>query len=258
MQFRDLLVVVPHSGIIIPNEISFDSLSNEFPMLIRNVDWYTNWLYDFRDILGNSQLTFPYCSLILEANRHPEKIEDCIPLKDILGRSIYRHGHEPDQKLRQSLSRKYLHMFHSDISVEISRGKIFMLNGHSTVTSQGLTDNQIELMNFQDLNQDSEPTYFCPDVFIETYANELAKMLPKVKVTVNESKYGRVYGHVCGEHSINAMTRIGNKVPAILQETNQRLYMYADGTPNVEALEALRRAFAQALYQMRRKIPIPR
>jgi len=254
MQFRDLLVAIPHSGIIIPNEISLDSLSDEFPIIMRNVDWYTNWLYDFRDILGNSQLIFPYCSLIIEANRHPERVDDSVPLKDILDKPIYRHGCEPDQKLRQSLSRKYLHMFNRDISAEIARGKIFMLDGHSTVTSQGLTDNQIELMNFQNSNQDSEPKYFCPDVFIETYANELAKMLPKINVTVNESKYGRVYGHVCGEHSINAMTRVGNRVPAILQETNQKLYMYADRTPNVEALETLRRAFAEALYRMDKKI----
>lgn len=258
MQFRGLLVVIPHSGIIIPNEISLDSLSNEFPMLIRNVDWYTNWLYDFRDILGNSQLAFPYCSLILEANRHPGRLEDSVPLKDILGKPVYQHGHEPDQKLRQSLSRKYLHMFHQDISAEIARGKIFMLDGHSTVTSQGIADNQIELMNFQASNPDGTPTYFCPDIFIETYANELAKMLPGINVTVNESKYGRVYGHVCGEHSINAMTRVGNRVPAILQETNQKLYMCADRTPNVEALETLRRAFAEALYQMSKKIHIPR
>src|SRR4030042_4579937 len=161
MQFRELLVVIPHSGIIIPNEIPPDSLSNKFPMLMRNVDWYTNCLYDFRDILGNSQLTFPYCSLILEANRHPERLEDSVPLKDILGEPVYQHGREPDQKLRQSLSGKYLHMFHRDISAEIACGKIFMLDGHSTVTSHGLTDNQIELMNFQDSNQDSEPTYFC-------------------------------------------------------------------------------------------------
>ncbi len=258
MQFKDLLVVVPHSGVLIPNEISLDSLSNEFPKLMRNVDWYTNWLYDFRDILGNSQLTFSYCSLILEANRHPESLEDSVPLKDILGEPIYRHGREPDRKLRQSLSRQYLRKFHRDISTGIARGKTFMLDGHSTMTAQGIADNQIELMNFQAPNPDGKPTYFCPDIFIETYANQLAKMLPEINVTVNESRYGRVYGHVCGEHSINAMRRVGNRVPAILQETNQKLYMYADRTPNVEAVETLRRTFAQALYQMSKKVPIPR
>ncbi len=68
MKPKELLVVIPHSGIVIPAEISLESLSNKFPEMVRNVDWYTNWLYDFRDILDNRQMVFPYCSLILEAN----------------------------------------------------------------------------------------------------------------------------------------------------------------------------------------------
>jgi len=34
---------------------------------------------------------------------------------------------------------------------------------------------------------------------------------------------------------------------------NQKLYMNADHTPNVEVLETLRRASAEALYQIRQK-----
>ncbi|HUT66995.1 MAG TPA: N-formylglutamate amidohydrolase [Dehalococcoidales bacterium] len=250
MEFKEMLVVIPHSGILIPGEIPIDSLSGDFPELMRNVDWYTNWLYDFRGILGNSHLAFPYCSLILEANRHPERLDECVPLKDTLGRAVYRPGHEPDRSLRRFLSRKYLKTFHRGISEEIALGRTFMLDAHSTVSAKGVADNQIELMNFQITGPDEEPTRFSPDVFIETYANELVKMLPWVKVTINESKYFSVYGHVCGAHSVNAMTRMGKRVPAVLQETNQKLYMNEDNTPNVEALEMLRRAFAEALNKM--------
>jgi len=252
-KFGGLLVVIPHSGILIPNEIKLDSLASDFPRLMRNVDWYTDWLYDFRDILGNSQLVFPYCNLILEANRHPERLDESVPLKDVFGEPVYRYGLEPDQRLRQSLSRKYLRRFHQDIGAEIGRGKTFMLDAHSTLTAKGVADNQIELMNLQVTSPGGEPTYFCPDVFIETYASELSRLLPGIKVTVNESRYDTVYGHVCGQHSVNAMTRVGNRVPAILQETNQNLYMNADRTPNIEALEKLRRAFAKALYRMGQK-----
>lgn len=254
MQFKDLLVVVPHSGIVIPREIPIGSLSEDFPKLLRNVDWYTNWLYDFRDMLGNSQITFPYCNLVLEGNREPENLEESVPLKDILNEPVYQRGLEPSLKLRKSLSRKYLHTFHRDISKEIAEGRIFMLDGHSTVTAQGLSDNQVEIMNYQTGNKDGKITYFSPDVFIETYANELVKLLPSIKVTVNESRYDRVYGHVCGKHSTRHMKRVRNRVPAILQETNQRLYMNTDGSPNLEALETLRRAFAEALYKMIKKI----
>lgn len=254
MQFKEMLVVIPHSGILIPSEIPFDSLSEEFPVLMRNVDWYTNWLYDFRDILNNSQLVFPYCSLILEANRHPDSLDDSVPLKDGSNRPVYRSGLEPDIKLRQSLSQKYLHLFHQNISREIASGKIFMLDAHSTVTAKGVADSQIELMNFQIPDKDGKPKYFCPEAVIETYANELIKRLHGVKVTINQSRYDKVYGHVCGEHSINSLSRVGKRVPAILQETNQKLYINSDNTPDLAALETLRRACAEALYQMSQKI----
>ncbi len=131
-----------------------------------------------------------------------------------------------------------------------------MLDAHSTITAKGVSDDQIELMNFQVSGSDKERKRFCLDIFIDTYAEALAKRLPSVKVTVNESKYHNVYGHVCGEHSIDAMTRVEDKVPAILQEMNQRLYMNADRTPNLEAIEALRRAFTEALFEMKIKTGI--
>jgi hypothetical protein len=253
-RFKDLLVVIPHSGIVIPHEIPLDSLSDDFSTLMRNVDWYTNWLYDFRDILGNSQIVFPYCSLVLEANRHPDTIGDSVPLRDTFDVPVYKNGLEPDIELRASLAKKYLKKFHSDINLRIERGIIFMLDAHSTITARGMTKNQIEVMNFQIGNKDGEPAYFCPDIFIETYASALVKLLPGITITVNQSRYDKVYGHVCGEHSINAMTRVGNRVPGILQETSQDLYMKDDGTPDYKAIETLRRAFAKAFYRMRQKV----
>jgi hypothetical protein len=254
LQFKDLLVVIPHSGILIPREIPLDSLSDNFSTLMRNVDWYTNWLYDFRDILGNSQIIFPYCSLVLEANRHPHTINDSVPLRDTFGLPVYRQGLEPDDRLRASLAKKYLEKFHREIRSRIGRGIVFMLDAHSTVKAKGMTENQIEIMNFQVQGEDEERTYFCPDIFIETYAGELKKLLPRIKITVNQSRYDKVYGHVCGEHSINAMTRAGNRVPGILQETSQSLYMKDDGTPDYRAMETLSRAFAGALYRMRQRV----
>lgn len=254
MEFKELLVVIPHSGIIIPSEISLNSLSPEFPRLMRNVDWYTNWLYDFRGILGNSQIEFPYCSLILEANRDPDKLEDSVPLKDSFYEPLYRYGQEPEQAKRKILSHKYLHPFHKEIEDTIAQGISFLLDAHSTISSRGITNDQIELMNYQITGPNEEKTIFCPDIFIETYAEELAKRLPDIKITVNESRYDKVYGHICWKHSINADKRVGNKVPAILQETNQSLYLNGDGTPDIKQMETLRRTFAEALTKMAEKL----
>lgn len=254
MLLRDLLVVIPHSGIVIPNEIPLESLSDQFRRLVQNVDWYTNWLYDFRDLLDNRHIVFPYCSLVLEGNRHPSILDDSVPLKDVFGEPVYKPGEEPDTKLRAMLAKKYLGSFHKTIKEIIKSGAVFMFDGHSTITARGVADNQIELMNFQDSGLDEKPKYYCPDAYIETYANELQKRLPDINVTVNSSEYYTVYGHVCAEHSVNAMGRVGSRVPAFLQETNERLYKNPDRTPNVEALNRLRRAFAESLYYMYRKV----
>lgn len=251
---RALLVVIPHSGIVIPGEIPLESLNEQFPALAQNVDWYTNWLYDFRDFLDNKQIVFPYCSLILDANRHPDKLEDCVPLSDVRGRPVYKGGRQPSDELRRRLSDKYLLSFHRTIEETIAAGADFLFDGHSTVTARGVEDNQIDLMNFQHSRLDDQPVYFSPDVYVETYANELRKRLPEVKITVNGSEYFTVYGHICAEHSVNALGRVGRRVPAIIQETNERLYKNPDRTPNVEAINRLRRAFAASFFSAWHKV----
>lgn len=249
MNNSDILVVIPHSGIGIPAEINPEYLSEDFTRLAQNVDWYTNWLYDFRDILANRHLVFPYCSIIVEANRHPDILDDCVPLTDVNNHPVYRENSEPSLSIRQRIANTYLNDFHKSIEDNILSGANFLFDGHSTISARGVVDNQIDLMNFQHSRLDKEKRYFCPDIYIETYAAELRKRLPEVKVTVNASEYYTVYGHVCSAHSVNAMGRSGNRVPAILQETNERLYRHPDKTPDVLAINRLRRAFAESLSE---------
>jgi hypothetical protein len=120
-----------------------------------------------------------------------------------------------------------------------------------------MSDNQVDLMNFQLTELDKNPRPFCPDRIVETYAEALQQRLPGVNITVNRSDYCETYGHICAEHSVNPFKREGNRVPALLQETNEKLYRNADRTLNIEALNRLRRAFAEALAEMGRKVGLP-
>lgn len=242
-----LQVVVAHSGILIPAEIDPDSLSDRFPALARNVDWYTDWLYDFRDLLDCRLSVFPYCSLILEANRHPDRLEDCVPLGDVHGEPVYKPGREPAPELRRALAAKYLLPFHCAVSEQIAAGGTFLLDGHSTVTARGMADNGIDIMNFQHSPLDDGPRRFSPAPFAAAYAEELRRRLPEARVTVNASEYFRVYGHVAAAHSCDARARVGRRVPALVQETNERLYKNSDHTPDLRAIDRLRRAFALSL-----------
>ncbi len=249
MTGSDILVVIPHSGVAIPPEIPLEDLAGDFPSLVKNIDWYTNWLYDFRDILGNRQVVFPYCSLLLEANRDPADIDESVPLADISGKALYRKGFEPSVSMRTAWADRYLKPFHHGIEEIISAGAGLLFDGHATVTARGVGDHQIDLMNFQHTPRDPKPLYYSPDIIVETYAEELRKRLPDVEVTVNASDYFQVHGHVCAAHSVNAIKRVGTRAPAFLQETNERLFKNEDGTPNIVQINRLRRAFAESLAQ---------
>jgi len=249
MTQADILVVVPHSSVAIPPEIPLEDLSENLPELIKNIDWYTQWLYDFRDFLNNRQIIFPYCSILLEANRDPAIIDESVPLQDVFGRPIYRKGCEPSVSMRTAWSDKYLKPFHRSIEENISAGAGLLFDGHSTITARGVADNQIDLMNFQKTDRDKEPLYYCPEIIVETYAAELRKRLPDVLVTINASEYINVHGHVCAAHSVNATKRVGSRAPSFIQETNARLFSHENGTPDFAQINRLRRAFAEALSQ---------
>lgn len=250
---KELLVVIPHSGLVVPAEIPVNSLSEDFPRMLRNVDWYTNWLYNFTDVLDNRQAVFPYCSLVLEANRHPDIPDDAVPLVDVYGQALYRQGLEPAFEARVHLAHKYLRPFHRQIETLIASGAEFLLDGHSTVAERGMAPNQIDIGNYQHTPLDDGRKDYSPIVYAETYAEELQRRLPDVHVTVNASEYFDVYGHVCAAHSVNAIGRVGRKVPAIIQETCQPLYM-RDGVPDVLAIDRLRRAFAESMHATLSKV----
>ncbi|MBN1938668.1 MAG: N-formylglutamate amidohydrolase [Candidatus Aminicenantes bacterium] len=244
---RRLLAVIPHGGLILPAEIAPESLSDEWPVLVRNIDWFTGDLYDFRDILGNAQAVFPYCSLLLEANRHPRNIDAAAPLCDVWGRPVYRPGKEPTVESRKAMAEKYLDPFHQAVGDAVAAGANFILEGHATVTARGMSENQIDLMNMQTEQGGGQVRRFCPDEAIQAYAEELGKRLPDIRITVNASDYLDVYGHISAEHSIDAAGRVGRRAPAILQETNLALYLRPDGRPDIGKLNRLRRAFAESL-----------
>lgn len=245
--------MVPHAGLVIPAEVDPSRLSEEFFDLARNIDWFTDSLYDFRDILNNDHLTFPYCSLLLEANRDPAVIDDSVPLKDVFGRAIFREGCEPVRSDRGRLSDRYLAPFHQEIGDRIATGCCFLFEGHSTITARGVRDDQIDVMNYQRSRDGGGIVRFSPDIYIGIYAEELQKRLPGVRVTVNSSEYGGVYGSICADHSVDSIFGVGRRAPAILQETNQRLYLDEDGVPDLVRLNGLRIAFAESLSVMYRK-----
>ena len=236
-----LLVVISHSGMHIPSEIELTRLSDNFNEIVQTkTDLYTDILYNFTNILGNQQCIFDYSPVILDANRHPQNIDQSSPLS-YNGLRVYKPGIEPDLQFRRNLVKKYILPYHQKIA---RTKKSIILDAHSTVDGHFDVDGtpikeDIILDDFQQSEYEpSNGIRTAPKGFLETYANELVKLLPKNIVVDINLRYTHIYGYTMAKYSWDGIGIQGNRVPVFLQETNERLYI-TDGQPNVEKMAGL-------------------
>lgn len=251
---NNILVSIPHSGIYCPREIELNTLSDNIQELsIDNVDWYTELIYDFRDILENKQIVFPINQIYINVNRRPY-LEECMP-SEINGLQIYKDNLMPDIKLQKYLIKKYHLGYHNNL---MNIEKVFILDGHSTIT--GLTDDvgnkvqdDIIIYDFQNSKLDP-PTGVksAPEGFLESYAEALTKSLPNLRIALNTT-YTSTYGHILATHGWDGKSKKSHRAPLILQETNENLYIN-NYILDIKAVEELRRTFADSIVCMLNKM----
>lgn len=253
--FNHIHVSMPHSGVLCPGEIPLESLSGKQAELASNVDWHTDRLYDFRDLLGNSQTVFPFSQVYINVNRHPDALDACVP-DSIDGVPVYRRGKRLSLNFKRMLVRKYHDAYHA--AIKGSR-KSFILDGHSTVT--GHADAGGNEVCDDIIISDRQQTPWdppggirtAPDGLMEIYAEELARQLGSgIRVGCNTT-YCDTYGHVMACHGWDGIQPRNGRVPLLLQETNEHLYIKGS-VLDVLALEVLRRAFAVSLSRMVQKM----
>lgn len=245
-----LLVSIPHAGVLCPGEISLETLSARQTELAGNIDWHTGVVYDFRDLLRCSQEVFPYSQVYINVNRHPTRIDECVP-DELDGIPVYLPGRAPDPTLKRALVRRYHHAYHRRLA---TAGKDFILDAHSTLP--GLSDaagvvvrDDIILSDRQETPLDPPGgTRTAPGGWMELYAEALARQLPGVAVACNTT-YCATYGHVMAAHGWDGKGPRGRRAPLLLQETSENLYMNG-GVLDVQRAEELRRTFASALAAM--------
>jgi hypothetical protein len=251
-----LLVSIPHAGLLCPREIPISILSDYQKELSENVDWYTEHLYDFRDLLGNKQVYFPYSQVYVNVNRHPEDLDQSVPI--FLGNlPVYKQGNELSTDERKKLVLKYHNGFHRTIN---NCKKLFILDGHSTLTGhkdaagEEVADGII-LSDWQKTPSDPpEGLLTAPEGYLDTYAEELDRRLSGWNISISKNRmYSSTYGHIMATHGWDGKGNKNQRVPLILQETNEDLYI-ENGIPDVYRIEQLRRIFAESVSVMLTRI----
>lgn len=245
-----LCVSIPHAGLACPPEIDPRTFSEQFEEIkLQSVDFYADHLYDFQNILENQQVIFPYLPFVINVNRHPDVIDESAPLKvDEL--HIFKKGREPTIEFRKQMIRLYHYDYHKQLACI---PKKLILDGHSVTESDFGNERETPMEDI--LIEDYQASPLDPEVgiktapkgYAETYIEELQKRLPSDFTISLNTKYVSTYGHVLAFHGWDGIVpRYGRRVPVLLQETNERLYI-GNRHQLLDNLDFLRKAFADAL-----------
>lgn len=249
MKANNLLVVILHSCIARPPEIKDEWLAPGHGLLLEGAeaetDRGTDKLYDFRDIIENQQLIFPYSQIYINASRDPHNLDEAVPL-NIREKAIYLPSKEPSLELRQELINKYYYPFYEQIR---QTGKSLILNGHSTVAghgSMGVEKLDWDIVLSDWLEYQGKVIRFAPPGYIDFYATEIQKRRPALRIG-KTSVYSSTYDGVCVSFGWDGEEPQDNRVPVIHQETDEGLYITSNQIDE-QNLRNLRSLFAESLW----------
>lgn len=252
---KSICVSIAHAGMACPPELAPETFSEHIEEIkLQSIDFFTDHLYDFLNILENQHVVFPYLPCIINVNRHPDLIDECIPLQ-LDEMPIFKKGKEPSVSTREQMVRAYHYNYHEQLA---RIPKKLILDGHSAVESG--FKNEREMLTEDIVIEDYQISPLdpkggirtAPEGYAETYIEELQKRLPSMIISLN-SRFIRTYGHVMAFHAWDGISPRRGRVPVLLQETKERLYI-KNGRKLSDNLETLRSAFAEALLVLQRKV----
>jgi N-formylglutamate deformylase len=130
-----LLVSLPHTGTVIPDEIA-DSLVS-LPLARTDADWWIDCLYDFAESLGATVVHTAISRTVVDVNRDPsgaslypgQATTGLCPTTTFDGRPLYKPGREPDEAGIAQRRKRYFEPYHSALAAEVER----LREGHEEI-----------------------------------------------------------------------------------------------------------------------------
>jgi N-formylglutamate deformylase len=118
-----ILISVPHSGILFPDDIK-DCFLSEMIESPDDTDWFVDKLYDFAPAMGITMITAKYSRWAIDLNRNTESkplyddgriITELCPTATFAGEQIYLEGDAPDEIEIARRVEEYYNPYHAKI-----------------------------------------------------------------------------------------------------------------------------------------------
>lgn len=139
-----ILISVPHSGIVFPEEI-ISHYDQKIIAAPDDTDWFVHKLYNFAPAMGITMITANYSRWVIDLNRDPESaplyddgrlITELCPTSTFKGEPIYLDHHMPGRKEIERRLDRYYWPYYNKISEILERlkeahGNVLFWDAHS-------------------------------------------------------------------------------------------------------------------------------
>ena len=256
------LIIIPHSGNLIPFEIKTESVIDNMQGFLMSQDLRTDVLYDFSLLFHCDRLVFPMHRSFCDPNESILDIDSSVPLIHWNDKGdtypIYKKGFEPSKELRKFIASKYIKSFYNKV---IQTDKTFIFDGHSSnigdIGDGGAKFNaDIEVTDRQISKEKDKIIRTAPEGYLEEYLKNLDKQLSNFKVKDKKLviKYNtpftvNTYGEIEGKFGYDGIQEKGCRVPLLMQELNEYLYTAEnEKQEDIIIIAELRRRMGKALF----------
>ena len=235
---RPLLVSVPHSGIMIPEQVAITMTEDAQGSI--DSDWFMKELYEpIVQDLGASLIYPVYSRYLIDLNRpeHDQSLypgqttTGLCPTQRFDGLSLYKSGHLPTSQEKERRLKLYWHPYHHALNSELNRlhhmhGQVLLWEGHSIRSEvPRLFDGRLP-----DLNLGTNLGQSCHGLIEE----RIREFLPSVK----EIYTSVVNGRFRGGHITRYYGKPDRGIHAVQLELSQITYLANEENPEWNLLYA--------------------
>jgi N-formylglutamate deformylase len=224
-----ILVIIPHGGRTVPDEISGHEQIDEFGIFIES-DAYANELFNYHDVF--TTVSTHVSRLFVDPDRHqtmlPPQFTDGIIKKESQGgRKIFKEKIFPDDIAIINIIKRYYDPFHKSIQEAVSNGRIKLILECHTMMPVGPrhakdAGQPRPLINIENTIKTSVRTIrTCPTETTENFLSCLKKYFSNEDCTVSE-KYSlnnpQTEGYILETYG-------QNKIPMLRLSLSTSLYL---------------------------------
>jgi N-formylglutamate deformylase len=187
-----ILIIIPHGGREVPDEMSGYEAIDDFGIFIES-DVYANELFDLKEVYGNIRTNISRLFIDIDrdpAIKYPQSSDGIIKNESLTGRKVFKENIFPDDIAAANIIRRYYMPFHNSINEAVASGEIkLILECHTMMPVgprfAGDAGKPRPLINVENIINSGRSVHTCPMERAEYFLSCFNKYFSNEEFTVS-------------------------------------------------------------------------